>query len=625
MSSDTATAAEAQVSSAGANGDAVNGAASGAANGIHGTANGVSSTAVDPSDIPQAPPVPPTPSPPPTARTAKRQSHVVSFDKTLENTLKLQTHDFDIQDNDLVVVDKEKRKKNRHTCMSSSAADYRLSIPLYNVLWASVSDDNRRLVIDYADVASKTRIRPAKFTVSLEPSGPDWPTPAEVAAWAELLRNRAYGDVPQRRRAYVLVNPHAGPGGAMKKWEHEARPLLDAARLSLTVVTTAYSGQAIELCTALDIDAYDMVLACSGDGLPHECFNGLGKRPDARRALEKIAVAHVPCGSGNAMACNLYGSHHVSVAALAIVKGVVAPLDLASITYGETRLLSFLSQAVGVMAEVDLATENLRWMGSARFTWGFIERLLARKVYPCDLAVKVEIEHKDDVKAHYSRHQAPAKGSRTTGKSTGTSTTKAAGKTSAAAAAASSAAASSATTTVAAADADAGAASGSGGDTSDQSLPPLQFGTVNDPLPDDWETIPEDKMGNFFCGNMAYMAPDTSFFAAALMADGLMDLITIDGDISPAKSLGMLLTVEDNRLFDNPLVRYRKISGFRLTPRNQKDGYISIDGERIPFSPFQAEVHKGLGRVIAKRATPGYEAPGPLNWDKMAPVERIMA
>ena len=124
---------------------------------------------------------------------------------------------------------------------------------------------------------------------------------------------------------------------------------------------------------------------------------------------------------------------------------------------------------------------------------------------------------------------------------------------------------------------------------------------------------------------MAYMAPDASFFAAALMSDGLMDLITIDGDISPTKSLGMLLTVEDNRLFDNPLVRYRKISGFRLTPRNQKDGYISIDGERIPFSPFQAEIHKGLGRVIAKRAISGYEAPGPLNWDKMSPVERIMA
>ena len=374
-------------------------------------------------------------------------------------------------------------KANLRACCvpATSAANYRLSIPLYNILWASVSDDNRHLVIDYADTTTKTRIQPAQLSVALEPSGPDWPTPAEVSAWAELLRSRAYGDVPQQRRAYVLVNPHAGPGGASKKWEHEARPLMDAARMSLTVVTTTYSGQAIELCAALDIDAYDMVIACSGDGLPHECFNGLGKRPDARRALETVAVAHIPCGSGNAMACNLYGSHHVSVAALGIVKGVVAPLDLASITYGETRLLSFLSQAVGVMAEVDLATENLRWMGSARFTWGFIERLMARKVYPCELSVKVEIDHKDDVKAHYSRHQSETPTPHLL-------ISKAQGGSSSSA--------------ISDVDAAEGAASSSES-SSDLGLPPLRFGTVNDPVPDDWETFNEDKMGNFYCGNVS--------------------------------------------------------------------------------------------------------------------------
>lgn len=375
-------------------------------------------------------------------------------------------------------------KANELACcfLATSAATFRLSIPLYNILWASVSDDDLQLVIDYAETASKARIRHATIAIPLGPSGPDRPTPTDVAAWAELLRDRAYGNIPQRRRAYVLVNPHAGPGGAMKKWEQEARPLMDAARMSLTVATTNYAGQAVELCTALDIDAYDMVVACSGDGLPHECFNGLGKRSDACRALEKIAIAHVPCGSGNAMSCNLYGSHHASVAALAIVKGVVAPLDLASITYGETRLLSFLSQAVGVVAEVDLATEGLRWMGSARFTWGFIERLLARKVYPCDLAVKVEIEHKEDVKAHYSRHQATASPAADAGRSrhqTGSQNS-----------------------TCHRSDTNSPENAASSSDHV-IGLPPLRYGTINDRVPDDWEMIPEDKMGNFYCGNVS--------------------------------------------------------------------------------------------------------------------------
>ncbi len=122
---------------------------------------------------------------------------------------------------------------------------------------------------------------------------------------------------------------------------------------------------------------------------------------------------------------------------------------------------------------------------------------------------------------------------------------------------------------------------------------------------------------------MAYMAADANFFPAALINDGLMDLVTIDGDISPAKSLQILLSVEGGHFFDNPLVKYRKISGYRIIPKNQKDGYISIDGERIPFEPFQAEIHPGLGLVLAKRG--GYEAPGPKNWDKVTMAERIMA
>ena len=122
---------------------------------------------------------------------------------------------------------------------------------------------------------------------------------------------------------------------------------------------------------------------------------------------------------------------------------------------------------------------------------------------------------------------------------------------------------------------------------------------------------------------MAYMAPDTSFFAAALANDGLMDLITTDGDVSPFKSMGLQLDVESGRFFDSPLVSYRKISAYRIIPRNQETGYISIDGEAIPFEPFQAEVHQGLGLTLSKRGF--FEAPGPLNWDTVTNSERLLA
>lgn len=107
---------------------------------------------------------------------------------------------------------------------------------------------------------------------------------------------------------------------------------------------------------------------------------------------------------------------------------------------------------------------------------------------------------------------------------------------------------------------------------------------------------------------MSYMASDANFFQAALPNDGYMDLVCIDGDISRLAAIQMMLAVEGGNFFDIPLVWYRKILGYRIIPKNQEDGYISIDGERVPFQPFQAEVHKGLGTSLSKTGQK-YEAP----------------
>lgn len=119
------------------------------------------------------------------------------------------------------------------------------------------------------------------------------------------------------------------------------------------------------------------------------------------------------------------------------------------------------------------------------------------------------------------------------------------------------------------------------------------------------------------------MAPDANFFSAALANDGLMDLITIDGDLPPLKAIALQTAVESGHFFDSPLVTYRKVSAYRIIPRNQGPGYVSIDGEAIPCEPFQAEIHRGLGLTLSKRGT--FEAPGPRNWDTVTTSERILA
>ena len=366
----------------------------------------------------------------------------------------------------------------------------------------------------------------------------------------------------------ILINPFGGKGKAQKWYLRDIEPILAAARCEIDVEKTQYRGHAVEIAENLDAGAYDVVAACSGDGLPYEVFNGLGKKRDACQALRKVAVVQLPCGTGNAMSWNLNGTDSPSLAALCVVKGIRTPLDLISITQGNRRTLSFLSQSIGIVAESDLATENLRWLGSARFTYGILVRLLRKTIYPCDLAIKVEVATKPEVREHYRR----ALNDRSLPEQHRDSL-----------------------------DPD--------GDPREPGLPLLQFGTIKDELPEGWTLFPYDKLGNFYSGNMALIAPDTNFFPATLPHDGCMDLVTVDGDISRTAAIRSLLAVETGKFFDMPHVNYQKISGYRIIPKNQKDGYISIDGERMPFEPFQAEVHRGLGTVLSKSGHV-YEAPG---------------
>ena len=65
-------------------------------------------------------------------------------------------------------------------------------------------------------------------------------------------------------------------------------------------------------------------------------------------------------------------------------------LDVSSVTIGDQRIFSYMSQAIGLVADADLGmsilhsillhipthvssgTENLRWMGDIRFVLGYV-------------------------------------------------------------------------------------------------------------------------------------------------------------------------------------------------------------------------------------------------------------
>lgn len=393
-------------------------------------------------------------------------------------------------------------------------------------------------------------------------------------SWIKKLLSLSYGPAQKYKRFKVLVNPFGGKGAAKRLYTNEIEVLLRAAGCEVDVSYTNGTRHATDIAERIDVEKYDVIACASGDGVPHEVFNGLAQQKNPRRALRKIAVVQFPCGSGNAMSLNLTGTTSPSLAALAVIKGVRTPLDLVAITQGDKRYWSFLSQSVGIVADCDLGTENIRWMGEARFTVGFLIRLLGKTVYPADIAVKVDVDDKKDIKEFYKRTRGEQE-----------------------------ALAAKRETEV---DED--------GDEADyEPLPELRYGTVNDEVPDDWEKASLPTLGNFYCGNMTWMSSDAPFFVCALPSDNSMDLVNIDGTIPRMTAVKSLLAVEKNTFFDLPYVNYRKASAYRISPRlrdGQKEGFISIDGEKVPFEPFQAEVVGGLATVLSRHGGI-YEFPGP--------------
>ncbi|GAB1210785.1 hypothetical protein APSETT445_009583 [Aspergillus pseudonomiae] len=366
---------------------------------------------------------------------------------------------------------------------------------------------------------------------------------ARLGAWIQLLLHRAYGESKSRKKLKIFLNPCSGKGTAVKLYRKYAEPLFAAAQCQVDIRETSFSGHAGELVREdLEIDSWDAIVCCSGDGLPHEIINGLALRNDAGYILRKVPIVQLPGGSGNALCVNMFGTTSISLAALYTIKGVQHPVDLMSITQGDKRHISFLSQNLGLLAECDLDTEGMRFLGGKRFEVGFLQRLLKPPIYECSLATYSASNQcsRESLNGHPCRQlQEP----------------------------------------------------------NQQGLPNLQYGSVNDPVPDSWKLEHRETLGVFFAGKFPFVDATSKVFPGAKPNDGLLDILTVDSGIGARKLLQLLTKAANGTHLTMPETQYKKVSAYRVVP-SRASGAFSVDGERFPIKPFQVEVHPQLGMTL---------------------------
>ncbi|KAG5360225.1 Sphingoid long chain base kinase 5 [Yarrowia sp. B02] len=418
-----------------------------------------------------------------------------------------------------------------------------------NILFAEPSDKRESaLKITYGDI-SKTSCIPKSVTTAFD---------GDAAALAEEIMQKAYGAAKPKKRFLVLVNPNGGTGHAAKVFKYASEPLLRAANCAIDVIETTHRYHAQEIGAEIPMDKYDAIMCCSGDGIPHEVINGMASRPeDGAQLLQSVAICQLPCGSGNSLSWSLNGTSSASIATLKMIKGRAIPVDYMAVTQGDKRVVSFLSQAWGLVADLDLGTEHLRWMGGARFTVGAIARIINRKTFPCEIAVKVYTRDMKELSKHYQKYIVDRMDPLNSEE-------------------------------IAKLDPNVFAS--------------LKYGTVNDPIPSDWEVTTSKGMSNFYTGKMPWVSADSLAFPAAIPHDGLIDVMTWDDKVGRGDAAKLLIASETGHHVDLPYAGYMKIEAFRITPIGPSD-YVSIDGESFPIEPYQVEVLPRAGLYLAQEGT----------------------
>ncbi|KAJ6491464.1 ATP-NAD kinase-like domain-containing protein [Mycena vulgaris] len=436
-------------------------------------------------------------------------------------------------------------------------------VPFLHVLFAGVSfTPAGRSLLDFSYLSAATstfQLRQISGDVS----------PIQGAAmlkWVSDIQTRAYKGITPRRRFLVVVNPHGGQGKAKQLWKEIIEPIFTAAGC---VVYVQYTGPVLSPTNAaaiarnVDLTAYDALVPVSGDGIVNELINGLASRPDAVTAL-RMPIAPIPAGSGNALSVNIMGPVKVldvAYAALNAIKGQPIPLDICSVTQGDTRIYSFLSQAFGLIADLDLGTEWIRWVGGIRFVLGYLYGVLTGRRYEVEITLKIVESDKRVMIEDYNSHQQSLEPS-TEGKVTAT----------------------------------------------DVRMPPLAFGTTDSPFPlgvvhdrleaplaPGWHTFRTPVQ--FICaGKLPWLSRDSMMLPLA-KNDGLIDVVLVP----PRSAMDSIKSIdgqEEGRFIRAPACYYYKVEAYRCTPF-ERSGYISIDGESIPHKTFQVENHPRLARIMS--------------------------
>jgi diacylglycerol kinase family enzyme len=211
-------------------------------------------------------------------------------------------------------------------------------------------------------------------------------------------------------KAIVLVNPVSGRGQARKEWDKTIEPILNQCnQFDISMVRfTEHKNHAFEIVREIfsqspptSSDGLLYIIAVGGDGLVFEIYNGIREaaasantetdyRATLSTFLDRVVVCPLPCGSGNGLCYSTLGNEPFTIncALRQLIRKKTKRRDLGLVSYRDddfsgdvTEKLFSLTISWGLVADVDILSEPLRFLGDSRFTIYGLLRVLRKSTY----------------------------------------------------------------------------------------------------------------------------------------------------------------------------------------------------------------------------------------------------
>jgi len=202
---------------------------------------------------------------------------------------------------------------------------------------------------------------------------------------------------------------------------------------------------------------------------------------------------------------------------------------------------------MGLMADVDIKTEHLRWMGDTRFVYGFLRGIIWQRPSPIKISLKVS--ERDKLKLHENYQSAWHKRD------------------------------------------DDGKTCWDDLDPSEK-LPPLKHSETDT---EGWEDVNLPTL-YFYGGLMPYVGRDLLQWPLAIPNEGLIDIAIQETD-SMSRLISFMNVSPRGGQYWAEKQHFFKVHAYRI--KTNGADILSVDGENTPCSDFQVEVHKGMGAFLS--------------------------